>query len=129
MQQAQDFRDESAALAAMLAPLDDADFETPTLFKGWTINQILRHLHVWNIAAGKSIDGGEAFSAFLTRLMGGERGISFNLMENRYLDGLAGTALSARGCRIKMPEDAVRPEGSPLAALWHCCIGASSGIS
>ena len=93
MQQAQDFRDESAALAAMLAPLDDADFETPTLFKGWTISQILRHLHVWNIAAGKSLDGEEAFSAFLAQLMDGERGLSFNAMESRYLDGLSGVAL------------------------------------
>lgn len=95
MQQAQDFRDESVALAALLAPLLDADFETPTLFKGWTINNILRHLQVWNIAAGKSLDGEEAFSAFLAQLMGGERGLSFNLMESRYLDGLSGAALLA----------------------------------
>ena len=93
MQQAQDFRGESAALAVLLTPLSDAEFDTPTLFKGWTINKILRHLHVWNIAAGKSLDGGEVFSAFLAQLMGGERGLSFNAMESRYLDGLSGGAL------------------------------------
>ncbi len=93
MQQAQDFRDESAALYALLAPLSSVEFETPTLFKGWTINQILRHLHVWNLAAGKSLDDGEAFTAFLAQLMGGERGLSFNAMESRYLDGLSGTKL------------------------------------
>ena len=93
MQQALDFRDESAALALLLAPLSDEDFETRTLFKGWTISQILRHLHVWNIAAGKSLDGEDAFSAFLGQLMGGERGLSFNAMESRYLDGLSGAAL------------------------------------
>ena len=106
MQQAQDFQDESAALAALLAPLSDADFETPTLFKGWTINQILRHLHVWNVAAGKSLDGEEAFSAFLAQLMSGEKGLSFTAMESRYLDGLSGTAmLSAwRGGYVSLAE-------------------------
>ena len=93
MQQAQDFRDESSALADLLAPLSDADFEMPTLFKGWTINQILRHLHVWNIAADKSLDGEVAFSAFLGALMGDERGLPFNAMESRYLKGLSGAAL------------------------------------
>ena len=93
MQQAQDFRGESAAFDQLLASLSDAEFETPTLFKNWTINQILRHLHVWNMAAGKSLNGGAAFSAFLAELMGGERGLSFNAMESRYLDGLSGTKL------------------------------------
>ena len=95
MQQAQDFYDESNALADLLAPLADADHETPTLFKGWTINQILRHLHVWNIAAGKSLDGEDAFTAFLAQLMGGERGLSFNVMESDYLGGLSGAVLLA----------------------------------
>jgi uncharacterized protein (TIGR03084 family) len=93
MQQAQDFLDESTALAELLVPLSDAEFEIPTLFKGWTINQILRHLHVWNIAAGKSLDGADAFAAFLAQLMGGERGRSFNVMESDYLGGLSGAAL------------------------------------
>lgn len=93
MQQAQDFCDESSALAELLATLSDSDFEQPTLFKGWTINNILRHLHVWNIAAGKSLDGEDAFTAFLSALMGGERGLLFNAMENRYLEGLSGAAL------------------------------------
>ena len=74
MHQAQDFRDESAALAALVAPLADADFERETLFKSWTINNVLRHLHVWNIAAARSIEGDEAFGAFIKQLMGGERG-------------------------------------------------------
>jgi uncharacterized protein (TIGR03084 family) len=93
MQQALDFRDESDALAALLMPLSDLDFDTPTLFKGWTIDNILRHLHVWNIAAGKSLDGEQAFSEFLAALMGGEKGLSFNRMESRYLEGLSGIRL------------------------------------
>ena len=56
MQQAQDFLDESEALHALLAPLDDAAFEQATLFKRWTINQIIRHLHFWNISADLALN-------------------------------------------------------------------------
>jgi uncharacterized protein (TIGR03084 family) len=93
MQQALDFREESAALATLLAPLAEGDFERETLFKRWTINNVLRHLHVWNIAAGKSLDGEAAFVAFLTQLRLGESGRSFTEMEEHYLDGLSGREL------------------------------------
>jgi uncharacterized protein (TIGR03084 family) len=93
MQQAQDFEEESAALAELVAPLSEADFERETLFKRWTINNILRHLHVWNIAAARSIEGGEAFSTFLKELMGGERGRRFTDSEADYLHNLSGQAL------------------------------------
>jgi uncharacterized protein (TIGR03084 family) len=95
MRQAQDFRDESTALADLLAPLADEDFERVTLFKRWTINNVLRHLHVWNIAAARSIEGEEAFSAFLKALMGGERGRRFTEYEAAYLEGLSGQVLLA----------------------------------
>ena len=45
MQQATDFLDESMALATLLEPLSEADFDMPTQFKGWTINNVIRHLH------------------------------------------------------------------------------------
>ncbi|MGK0266502.1 MAG: hypothetical protein ACI82N_000749, partial [Maricaulis sp.] len=48
---ANDFRAENLALKTLLDPLADADFDKPTLFKAWTINDILRHLHFWNRAA------------------------------------------------------------------------------
>jgi uncharacterized protein (TIGR03084 family) len=95
MQQATDFRDESVALAELVAPLSEADFERETLFKRWTIDNVLRHLHIWNIAAARSIEGEEAFSAFLKVLMGGERGRRFTEYEVEYLDGLSGQALLA----------------------------------
>jgi uncharacterized protein (TIGR03084 family) len=95
MQQAQDFHDESAALAELIASLPEADFETATLFKGWTINAILRHLHVWNIAAARSIEGDVAFSLFFRQLMSGERGRAFTEYEADYLERLSGQALLA----------------------------------
>jgi uncharacterized protein (TIGR03084 family) len=93
MQQAQDFEDESAALAELILPLDDRDFEQITLFKNWTINNILRHLHVWNIAASRSIEGEDAFGSFMRELMQGERGRRFTEYEAVFLDGLSGHVL------------------------------------
>jgi Mycothiol maleylpyruvate isomerase N-terminal domain len=65
MQQATDFLDESEALSALLAPLSDAELETHTQFKGWTINNIIRHLHVWNIAADLALSDEAAFGEFI----------------------------------------------------------------
>ena len=93
MQQAQDFYDESAALYALLEPLSDGEFETVTLFKGWTINNILRHLHVWNIAADFSIEDEAGFTDFLQHMAAGIRGGRLPDFESTYLDGLSGRQL------------------------------------
>lgn len=60
-----DFRDESQALHDLIAPLADADYDRPTRFKGWTIGEILTHLHVWNLAAGMSLTDEPAFVAYM----------------------------------------------------------------
>lgn len=93
MQQAQDFRDESEAIHALLARLSDADYAKPTLFKGWTIDEVLRHLHVWNIAADLALSDAEAFRAFLGQMAGGIRGGRLPDFEKQYLEGLSGTKL------------------------------------
>jgi uncharacterized protein (TIGR03084 family) len=93
MQQAKDFRDESAALSALLATLSDADYQRPTLFKRWTINQILRHLHVWNMAADLSLTDENAFGTFVTSMMAGVRGGNLPAFEAAYLGNLSGQAL------------------------------------
>lgn len=93
MQQAQDFYDESAALDALLKPLSEREFETATLFKGWTINNIVRHLNVWNIAADLSIEDEAAFLEFLQEMSAGVRGGRLPDFEATYLEGLAGQDL------------------------------------
>lgn len=93
MQQANDFLDESRALGASLTPLSDTDFEMPTMFKGWTINNIIRHLHVWNIAVDLSLQDEGAFGAFVAEMMAGVRGGKLPQFEASYLDGLSGHAL------------------------------------
>lgn len=93
MQQAQDFQDESEAIHALLSPLSDDDYAKPTLFKGWTIDEVLRHLHVWNIAADMALSDAEAFRAFVGQMSAGIRGGRLPDFEKVYLEGLSGTAL------------------------------------
>ena len=94
MQQAEDFRDESRGLAALLEPLVDLDFEKVTQFKGWTINDVIGHLHMFNLAADITLKDGAAFGAFFADIA---KGLSQGktLLETQYpfLDGLRGRAL------------------------------------
>jgi uncharacterized protein (TIGR03084 family) len=68
-QQPLDFRSESEALYRVLAPLSDADYARPTQFKGWTIHDVVSHLHAWNWAADLSLRDAEAFADFRTKLL------------------------------------------------------------
>jgi uncharacterized protein (TIGR03084 family) len=68
MQQAEDFRIESRALAAVLEPLSEADFFQPTQFKGWTIDDVLGHLHIFNHAAALALESDDAFRAFFAEM-------------------------------------------------------------
>ena len=64
MQTAEDFRSETRALAELLDPIRDEDFNIRTQFKDWTINDILGHLHMFNAAAELTLRDGDAFRAF-----------------------------------------------------------------
>jgi len=55
MRQAKDFYDECEAIHELLAPLDDADFDSITLFKDWTVNDVMAHLHLFNYMADISL--------------------------------------------------------------------------
>ncbi len=66
-QEAADFCAESEALYVELKDLDDQALDTPTLFKGWTFNDVLGHLHFWNLAAVMSVEDEAALVALLGR--------------------------------------------------------------
>jgi len=94
MQQALDFQDESRALAGLIAPLSEDDLHIQTAFKSWTIEEIVRHLHVWNQAALWSLQETPKFDEFLRAAQSGfARGLSFRAVESEQLAGLAGRAL------------------------------------
>ena len=61
LSQAEDFLAESEALYAVIADLDDAGLRQPTQFKGWTIEDVLVHLHFWNRGADLSAQDEAAF--------------------------------------------------------------------
>ena len=65
LQQAIDFRDECAALFQILDPLSGADWSRETQFKHWTIDDVVAHLHIFNVAAGLSLTDESAFTEFM----------------------------------------------------------------
>src|SRR5690606_5812301 len=99
MEQAQDFLDESEAIYALVKNLSDEQMDQETGFKGWTINAIIRHLHIWNMAAYWSLTEPEKFHTFFKQMMAGmkekaKKGQkSMRFFEADYLDNLSGAAL------------------------------------
>lgn len=69
LSEAEDFRAETAALADLLAGADDAVFTRATQFKGWTINDVLVHLHVWNRMVDLAVADEAEFKAMLGPLV------------------------------------------------------------
>jgi uncharacterized protein (TIGR03084 family) len=59
--QAVDFRAEADALHTLLITLSDTDWSRATLFKGWTVNDIVQHLHEGDLMAAASVAGPETF--------------------------------------------------------------------
>ncbi|MDE4189792.1 TIGR03084 family metal-binding protein [Phaeobacter gallaeciensis] len=94
MQQAEDFRAESRALAAILEDLPEEAFHRPTQFKDWTIDHVLGHLHLFNVAAETSLKGEAAFAAFIGPIVQDmQSGKTILQCQFPWLDGLSGRAL------------------------------------
>ena len=88
-----DLRDESEALYQIMTDLPDAEFTTPTGFKNWTFNDILEHLHIWNVAAYESYADEAAFDAFVDKVKADIMAGNLKKFERTYINGLAGQAL------------------------------------
>lgn len=58
-----DFRAEAKQLHGLLATLPDKEWERPTLFKAWTINDVVQHLHFGDVMAMTSATDTAAFVA------------------------------------------------------------------
>ncbi len=86
-QQIDDFRAECDSLAAVLDPLCDADFERATLFKGWTLHDVVAHLHIFNFAADASYHDLSAFLDF-KEFMAAQRGrLTLRELTDDWLEG------------------------------------------
>lgn len=97
MEQAADFRDESDAIFALLEPLGEADWDRATQFKGWTINDVIAHLHMWNHAACVTLADADAFLKFRRELADYVKAGGTHLQfTHAWLGGMRGRALLSR---------------------------------
>ena len=69
MREAGDFHEEVEALAALLDGAGHRALSLPTQFKGWTVEEVIGHLHMFDVGARFSIedhrDGGDRFARFM----------------------------------------------------------------
>lgn len=99
--EAEDFKADSDALAAILTDAPEQTFNTVTQFKAWTIEDVVAHLHMWNHAANLTLESREAFQEFFTKvaqqMMAGKSHID---VQRTWLDetqnGACGNALLER---------------------------------
>jgi len=81
--EAADFRDESRELAKLLATLAPDDFARRTAFKGWSVDDVLVHLHFWNRAVDLSLRDAQAFQAQLVATLAALKTGGLRAHENR----------------------------------------------
>ncbi|MEM7303118.1 MAG: TIGR03084 family metal-binding protein [Pseudomonadota bacterium] len=94
MQQARDFLDESRSLDAIVGDLSDSDLQTVTQFNSWTIDDVLGHLHMFNVAADVSLTDPGTLGDFLKPVFEAiGSGKSLIDAQNLWLDGLSGEKL------------------------------------
>ncbi len=94
LEQAIDFKDESEALYAVIAPLSTTDWKRESLFKSWTLHDVIGHLHVWNYAADLALHDEGAFGTFIAGAMEAlAQPNGMRTFTNEWLDGLTGPAL------------------------------------
>lgn len=82
MQQAADFLEECHVLDDALAALAARDWSIVTQFKGWTLNDVLVHLHFWNQMADLSRREPDAFDERVQKVMPRIQADGFRATEN-----------------------------------------------
>lgn len=94
-QQPHDLCLESDVLYELLKNKTDTQLETVTLFKNWTVNDIIRHLHFWNYAADLSFRDEAGFLRFFDDIKPNLVANDLRSYEEKWLNGLSGQALLA----------------------------------
>lgn len=97
LQQAIDFRAECEALCTLLETLTAQDWDHQTQFKGWTINDVMAHLHFGDYAADLSLQGDTAFKNFVRQVAeANKRGLKHLEFAHEWLGQAKGSDLLAR---------------------------------
>lgn len=93
LNEALDFRAESDDLYQLISPEDDSVFARVTLFKGWTVNDVLTHLHHWNWAADAALNDDLEFEAMIDAIAPAVVKGQLRQFENQRHAGLTGRDL------------------------------------
>ncbi len=94
LKQAYDFKSESDCLYKILENLPETDLDSKTLFKEWSFNSIIRHLHVWNYAANISLLNVREWGKFSDKLKNNfNNGKTLNDFEKNFSNNLKGKKL------------------------------------
>ena len=94
MQQAHDYLAEASELANILTGQPESIFAQKTLFKSWTINDVIGHLYMFDVAALKSLQSAAEFDAFYTQISERlDEGMSLLESQYPYLKDLSGKRL------------------------------------
>lgn len=125
--EANDFLTETRALHELIAKNTDSSLQEITAFKGWSFEEVIRHLHVWNEMAYLSLTDKDKFDAAFQLLvtgLGAEGGL--RVPEKQYAGHLTGADLLqawidyavelAAAFAAADPEQRVPWAGPPMAA-------------
>ena len=92
--QADDFYEECMNVYNILKDIPEKNLNTITQFKNWSFEDIIRHLHVWNIAAFKSLQGQNEWESFRSRLQSSfEKGSKLSDFEKYFTNNITGKNL------------------------------------
>ncbi|MFL5283673.1 MAG: TIGR03084 family metal-binding protein [Rhodopila sp.] len=79
-----DFRAEADALRTLLVTLQDQDWDRKTLFKNWTVNDVVQHLHASDLMGAASAAGPDSFERMRSEIQAlRDQGMS-RLQETRH---------------------------------------------
>ncbi len=93
MKQSAAFLNESTNLYDVLRGFECKVMKTKTKFKGWSFNDIIRHLHFWNIAADLSLRQEVEFLHLFNQVKTFTMSGTTREFERTYLDNLSGANL------------------------------------
>jgi uncharacterized protein (TIGR03083 family) len=83
--EAADLLEETEVLAEAVSGLSADALQTVTQFKGWTIEDVLIHLHFWNGMVDLSLTDPEAFEAQASDIAGVVKTAGFRDLENAHV--------------------------------------------
>src|SRR5688500_18031586 len=97
LQEITDFHEEGKELRGLLETLKDSDWQKKTLFKDWTINDVVLHLHCSDISAAASVRDAVEYEALRARIAETRKGgLSMIEESRRRFPELRGKALLTR---------------------------------